>query len=257
MAGGQLERVGPFARELVQAGVDVVVATGLRENQASLDATKTIPIVMIAVDDPVGDGLIGSLAHPGGNITGLCQMHPELSTKQLDILKQIAPGISRLAVLWNSANPAKMSDWQQLRPAARALGLALQSVEVRAPEDFDGAFAALKEQRPDGLLTLGDPLTVTMRKSLADFALRERLPTMFIHRQFVEVGGLASYGANFPDLFRRAAGYVDKIIKGADPGELPVQQPIKFELFLNLNTAKALNLTVPPSLIQLADQVIE
>ena len=256
-ADGHFDRLPALTAELIDHKANLIVALSAPETAAAKKLTGSIPIVFVVHGDPIGMGDIQSLAHPGGNITGLCQMHPELSTKQLDILKQIAPGISRLAVLWNSANPAKMSDWQQLRPAARALGLALQSVEVRAPEDFDGAFAALKEQRPDGLLTLGDPLTVTMRKSLADFALRERLPTMFTHRQFVEVGGLASYGANFPDLFRRAAGYVDKIIKGTDPGELPVQQPIKFELFLNLNTAKALDLTVPPSLIQLADQVIE
>ena len=216
-----------------------------------------IPIVFVVHGDPIAMGDIQSLAHPGGHITGLSQMHPELSTKQLDLLKQIAPGISRVGVLWNAANPAKLADWRELEPAARTLGATLQSFEVRKPEDFEGAFAAIRQQRPDGLFTLGDPLTVTMRKSLADFALKERLPTMFTHRQFVEVGGLASYGANFPDLFRRVAGYVDKILKDADPGELPVQQPIKFELFLNLNTAKALDLAVPPSLIQLADQVIE
>jgi len=179
-----------------------------------------------------------------------------LSTKQLDVLKQIVPSISRIAVLWNAAVPTKLADWQQLRPAAHTLGVELQSVEVRRPEDFDGAFAAVEEQHPDALLTLGDPLTVTMRTFLAGFALKERLPAMFTHRQFVEVGGLA-YGANFPDLFRRAAGYVDKILKGANPGDLPVQQPVKFELFLNLKTAKALGLTIPPSVLQLADQVIE
>jgi len=213
--------------------------------------------VFVVHGDPIGPGDIQSLAHPGGHITGLSQMHPELSTKQLDLLKQIAPGISRVGVLWNAANPAKLADWRELEPAARTLGVVLQSFEVRTPADFEGAFAAVTEQRPDGLLTLGDPLTVTMRTSLADFALNERLPAMFTHRQFVEVGGLASYGANFPDLFRRAAWYVDKILKGASPGDLPVQQPTKFELFVNLTTAKALGLTVPPSVILIADQVIE
>jgi len=184
-------------------------------------------------------------------------MHPELSTKQLDLLKQIAPGISRVGVLWNAANPAKLADWRELEPAARTLGVVLQSFEVRTPADFEGAFSAVTEQRPDGLLTLGDPLTVTMRTSLADFALNERLPAMFTHRQFVEVGGLASYGANFPDLFGERHGTWTKILKGASPGDLPVQQPTKFELFVNLTTAKALGLTVPPSVILIADQVIE
>jgi putative ABC transport system substrate-binding protein len=184
-------------------------------------------------------------------------MHPELSAKQLDLLKQIAPSTSRVAVLWNAANPAKLADWRELEPAARTLGVVLQSFEVRGPADFDNAFGAIREQHPDALLTLGDPLTVTMREPLADFALKDRLPAMFTHRQFVEVGGLMSYGANFPDLFRRAAGYVDKILKGASAAELPVQQPVKFELFLNLTTAKALGLAVPPAVLQTADQIIE
>jgi putative tryptophan/tyrosine transport system substrate-binding protein len=150
-----------------------------------------------------------------------------------------------------------VADWRELEPAARTLGVILQSFEVHAPADFEGAFVAVRERRLDGLLTLGDPLTVTMCTSLADFALKDRLPAVFTHRQFVEVGGLASYGANFPDLFRRAATYVDKILKGANPADLPVQQPIKFELFLNLKTAKALDLTTPPAMLRLADQVIE
>ena len=216
-----------------------------------------IPIVFVVHGDPIGSGDIQSLAHPGGHITSLSQMHPELTTKQLDLLKRIVPGISRVAVLWNAANPAKLADWRELKPATHSLGVELQSVEVRRPEDFDGAFAAIHELLPEGLLTLGDPLTVTMRTPLADFALNERLPTMFTHRQFVEVGGLASYGANFPDLFRRAAWYVDKILKGGNPADLPVQQPVKFELFINLKTASALGLTFPPSVVQLADQVIE
>jgi ABC-type uncharacterized transport system substrate-binding protein len=219
-------------------------------------ATATIPIVFVVHGDPIFTGDIQSLAHPGGNITGLCQQHPELSTKQPDVLKQIVPSISRIAVLWNAAVPTKLA-WQQLRPAAHTLGVELQSIEVRRPEDFDAAFAAVEEQHPDAMLTLGDPLTVTMRTPLAGFALKQRLPAMFTHRQFVETGGLASYGANFPDHFRRAAAYVDKILKGANPGDLPVQQPVKFELFLNLKTANALGLTIPPSVVQLADQVIE
>jgi putative ABC transport system substrate-binding protein len=256
-ADGHFDRLPALTAELIGLKVNLIIALSAPETAAARKATGTIPIVFVVHGDPIFTGDIQSLAHPGGNITGLCQMHPELSTKQLDVLKQIVPSISRIAVLWNAAVPTKLADWQQLRPAAHTLGVELQSVEVRRPEDFDGAFAAVEEQHPDALLTLGDPLTVTMRTFLAGFALKERLPAMFTHRQFVEVGGLASYGANFPDLFRRAAGYVDKILKGANPGDLPVQQPVKFELFLNLKTAKALGLTIPPSVLQLADQVIE
>jgi putative tryptophan/tyrosine transport system substrate-binding protein len=256
-ADGHFDRLPALTAELIGLKVKLIVALSAPETAAAKKLTGNIPIVFVVHGDPIGTGDIQSLAHPGGNITGLCQQHPELSTKQLDLLKQIAPNISRVAVLWNAANPAKQADWRELEPAARTLAVVLRSVEVRRPEDFDGAFAAISEQHPDAMLTLGDPLTVTMRTPLANFALRENLPAMFTHRQFVEVGGLASYGANFPDLFRRAAGYVDKILKGANPGDLPVQQPVKFELFLNLKTAKALGLTIPPSVLQLADQVIE
>jgi putative ABC transport system substrate-binding protein len=254
---GHFDRLPALAAELVGLKVNLIVALSAPETAAARNATGSIPIVFVVHGDPIGMGDIQSLAHPGGNITGLSQMHPELSTKQLDLLKQIAPSVSRIAVLWNAANPAKLSDWQQIEPAARTLGVVLQSVEVRRPADFDGAFAIIREQHPDALLTLGDPLTVTLRTSLADFALKEGLPTMFTHRQFVEVGGLASYGANFPDLFHRAAWYVDKILKGAKPGDLPVQQPTKFELYLNLKTAKALGLTIPPPVLLVADEVIE
>ena len=256
-ADGHFDRLPALTAELVGLKVNLIVALSAPETAAAKKVAGTTPIVFVVHGDPIGTGDIQTLAHPGGHITGLSQMHPELSTKQLDLLKQIAPRISLVGVLWNAANPAKAADWRQLEPAAQTLGVVLHSFEVRAPADFENAFAAIREQRPDGLLTLGDPLTVTMRKSLADFALQERLPAMFTHRQFVEVGGLASYGANFPDLFRRAAGYVDKILKGANPADLPVQQPTKFELFLNLATAKVLGLTIPPSVLQLADQIIE
>jgi putative ABC transport system substrate-binding protein len=256
-ADGHFDRLPALTAELVALKVNLIVALSAPETEAAKKEAGTLPIVFVVHGDPIGTGDIQSLAHPGGHITGLSQMHPELSTKQLDLLKQIAPGISRVGILWNAANPAKAADWKELKPAARTLGVVLQSFEVRRPEDFDDAYAAIRKQRPDGLLTLGDPLTVTMRTSLADFALKEGLPAMFTHRQFVKAGGLASYGANFPDLFRRAAGYVDKILRGSNPGDLPVQQPVKFELFLNLGTAKALGLTIPPSVLLLADQVIE
>jgi putative tryptophan/tyrosine transport system substrate-binding protein len=184
-------------------------------------------------------------------------LHPTLSTKQLDLLKHIAPGVSGVAVLWNAGNPAKLSDWQELEPAAKTQGVVLPSVEIRSPADLDHAFATIQEQRPDALLTLGDPLTVTVRARIAAFALKEHLPSMFTHRQFVQAGGLISYGANFPALFHRAASYVDKILKGANPADLPVEQASKFELFLNLETAKELGISVPQWIIATADEVIE
>jgi putative ABC transport system substrate-binding protein len=256
-SNGHDDRLPALAVEFVDSRIDLIVALSAPETRAAQDATRAIPIVFVVHGDPLRTGDIQSLAHPGGNVTGLSQLHPALSAKQLDLLKQIAPGTSCVGVLWNAANPAKLSDWQELRPAAETLGIALQSFEIRSPADLDGAFAAIREQHPDALLTLGDPLTVTIRAPLAEFALKERLPAIFTHRQFVQAGGLISYGANFPDLFRRAAGYVDKILKGANPAELPVQQATKFELFLNLETAAALGLTVPASILAAADEVIE
>ena len=207
-ADGHFDRLPALTAELIGLKVNLIVALSAPETTAAKKLAGNIPIVFVVHGDPIFTGDIKSLAHPGGNITGLSQMHPELSTKQLGLIRQIVPSVSRVGVLWNSANPIKLADWRELEPAARTLGVSLQSFEVRAPEDFDGAFAAVREQRPEGLLTLGDPLTVTMRTSLADFALKDRLPAVFTHRQFVEVGGLTSYGANFPDLFRRAAWYV-------------------------------------------------
>ena len=189
--------------------------------------------------------------------TGLSQMHPELSRKQLQLLKEYVPTLSRIAVLWNSANPLKKNDWNELNPAAHALGLRLESREMQTPAEVDGTLASIRAQRPDGMLTLGDPLTVSLQSTIANFALEQHLPSMYPFRAFVDAGGLMSYGADLIDLFRRAAGYVDKILNGAKPGDLPVEQPIKFELVLNLKTAKTLGLTVPPTLLASADEVIE
>jgi putative ABC transport system substrate-binding protein len=256
-ADGYFDRLPALATELVNLGPDVIVAVSAPETSAAKRVANNLPIVFVAHGDPLSQGDIQSLSHPGGNITGLSQMHPELSTKQLDLLKQIAPGVSQIGVLWNAANPAKLTDWKFIRPAAGALGVALQSYEVRGPADFDDAFALITSDRPDALLTLADPLTVTFRQLISDFALSKGLPAMFSHRQFVEVGGLISYGANLSDLFYRAASYVDKILRGAKPADLPVEQPIKFELFLNLATAKKLGLAIPPTLLVAADEVIE
>jgi putative ABC transport system substrate-binding protein len=172
-------------------------------------------------------------------------------------LRQVAPHVHQVAVVWNAGVAAKYADWEDVRSAARTLDIALQSFPVYNPGDFESAFASIREQRPDGILTLGEHLTTTMRKELANFALEERLPAVFPHRQFVEAGGLISYGANIPDLFRRAAGYVDKILKGDNPSGIPVQQPVKFELFVNLKTANVLGLTIPPWILVEADQIIE
>ena len=256
-ADGHFDRLAGLCAELVGSGVDLIVALSAPETLAAKQTTSSIPIVFVVHGDPVYTGDIQSLAHPGGNITGLSQMHPELSGKQLGLLKEIAPHVNRAAVVWNAGVATKYADWEYLRSGSRTLNIALQSFPVYNPEDFDGAFAAIRDQHPDGMLTLGDPLTVMMRRELANFALEERLPTVFTFRQFVEAGGLISYGANVPDLFRRAAGYVDKILKGDHPSGIPVQQPVKFELFINLKTANTLGLTIPSWILAETDQIIE
>ena len=254
---GRLERLPDQAADLVRSNVDVIVAWAAPEAGAAEMATRTIPIVFLTHGDPVGSGQVASLARPGGNMTGLRQMLPELTTKQLELLRHAVPSISRVAVFWNSASRIKRLDMGELQHAARALGVTLQSREVRTLDDFDSVFVATKRERPDALLTLVDPVTFTQRHLIAEFAARERLPAMYAVREFVEAGGLMSYGVDLRDLFRRGASYVDKILKGVKPGDLPIEQPTKFELVINLKTAKALGLTIPQSLLQRADQVIE
>jgi ABC-type uncharacterized transport system substrate-binding protein len=256
-AEGHFDRLAALATELVRSGVDVIVALSAPETAAAKRVTQTIPIVFCIHGDAVGTGAVASLAHPGGNITGLTQVHPELIGKQLQILKQVAPHATRVAVLWNAANSAKALDWQGLRAAAPRLGLVLQSREVRGPGDFDGAFAAISKEHPDAMMVLADPLTAQFRASIADFAGKEHIPTMYPLRLFAEAGGLIAYGADINDLLYRCAGYVDKILKGAKPADLPVAQPTKFELVVNLKTAKALGLTIPEPLLLQADKVIE
>jgi putative ABC transport system substrate-binding protein len=256
-AEGHFDRLPKLAAELVSLKVELIVAVSAPETSAAKGATETIPIIFAVHGDPIGTGDVQSLAHPGGNITGFSQMHPELSRKQLELLKECVPAISHVAILWNSANPTKRLDWQELTPAAKALGIILESREVRSPGDLDSVVSAITTQRPDALLTLGDPLTVSLKTVIAGFASQQRLPAMYPFRQFVDIGGLMSYGADLADLFRRAAGHVDKVLKGQKPGDLPVEQPTKFELVINLKTAKALDLTVPPTLLARADEVIE
>jgi putative tryptophan/tyrosine transport system substrate-binding protein len=256
-AENRLERLPELAADLVRLKVDVIVATGTLAPLAAKRATSTIPIVMTGAGDPLGTGLVDSLARPGGNVTGMSLMVPELGGKRLELLKELLPRLARVAVLWNAANPYSALVFKQVQAAGTILGIEVQSLEVRQPDDFDGAFETVRRQHPDALMTVEDPLTINHRKRIADFAIGELLPTLQGFREFVAAGALMSYGANVIDLARRAAGYVDKILKGANPADLPVEQPTKFDLVINLTTAKTLGLTVPPSLLARADEVIE
>jgi len=255
-AEGRPERLPELAADLVRHPVDVLVAAGgTPVALAAKRATTTIPIVMTNVGDPVEAGLVASLARPGGNLTGLSSMSPDITGKRLELLKEVVPALSRVAVLWNPANPSAALQLQELQTAARALQLQVQALEVRGPDEFDHAFNAA--QGAGAVVVLGDPMFTQHRTRITALARRSRLPGMYVFRQFVEAGGLMSYGVSLSDLWRRAASYVDKILKGAKPADLPVEQPMKFELVLNLKTAQALGVTLPPHLLVLADQVIQ
>ncbi len=254
---GKTDRLPGLAMELVALRPDVIVASGTQAVRAAMQATSAIPIVMTTSSYPDKIGLVQSLSRPGGNVTGLSNVGPELSGKKVELLKEIAPKGSRVAVLWNPASPVEPLAVRELSTAAASVGVEIQSVEVRSPDDFPAAFATLSSSRVHALLALGNPINFRGRHLIADFALRNRLPSIYDERLFVDAGGLISYAPSFTDSFRRAATYVDKILKGAKPADLPVEQPTKFELVINLKTAKALGLTIPPSLLQRADQVIE
>ena len=256
-AHGRLEQLVDLAAELVRLKVDLIVTVSPQPVQAAKEATTTVPIVMVAVADPVTYGFITSLARPGGNITGVSLLFPELGAKRLELLREMVPKLSRAAVLWNAANPFRALDLKVAQAGARALGVTLQSLEVRGPDDFDRAFEAASRERARALITLEDPLTVTHRTRIVGLAAKHRLPALYGLREFVDAGGLMSYAPILLDNFRRAATYVDKILKGANPADLPVEQPTKFELVINMKTAKALGLTIPPSVLGRADQVIE
>jgi putative ABC transport system substrate-binding protein len=256
-AENDADRLARMAAELVRLNVDVIVAAGTLGPLAAKRATATIPIVMRSAGDPLGSGLVASLARPGGNVTGMSLMAPDLGGKRLEILKDMLPALSRVAILWNAANPYPAVVFRETESAARKLGVEVHSIEVRTPKDFDGALEAAVRQHPGALITVEDPLTMNYRNQIAEFAAKNRLPAIYGLREYVEAGGLMSYGANFPDQVRRAAGYVDKILKGAIPGNLPVEQPTKFELVINLKTVKALGLEVPPSILVRADELIE
>jgi len=254
---GRTERYPVLAAELVNLKVDVLVAESTPAAIAAKQASSTVPIVMVSVDDPVGAKLIDSLARPGGNITGLSLLAPELAAKRLDLLKQTLPKISRVAVLWNSANEGMRLRFRETQIAAPVLGVTLQSVTVQSPDDFNTVFAAMTRDRPESLLVLADTVTVANSRRTVEFATRNRVPAIYEWRGFVDAGGLMSYGVDFSEHFRRAVYFVDKILKGAKPGDLPVEQPSKFELVINLKTAKTLGLTIPQSLLLRADEIIQ
>jgi ABC-type uncharacterized transport system substrate-binding protein len=253
---GQAERFPAFAAELVRLRVDLILANTTPAALTAKHATQTIPIVIPTAIDPVGAGLVASLARPGGNVTGLTSMHPDVVGKRLELLKDVVPGLSRVVVLWNAANPANASAWQETQAAARALGLLLHSQDVRGAQDLEGVFARTAEGRPDALLILGDALINMHRPQIVEFAIQRHLPSLFTTREWVVAGGLMSYGSSPSDNYRHAAYYVDRILKGAKPADLPVEQPMTFELVINLKTAQALGLTIPPSLLFQATEVL-
>jgi putative ABC transport system substrate-binding protein len=256
-AEGNYARFPALVAELLAANVDVLVTAGTPAALAIKQATKSAPVVMIAVGDPVGTGLVPSLARPGGNLTGLSSIAPDLEGKRLEILREVVPKLSHVAMFINSANPFHALSVRQAQAAAQALAIKLQLLDVRAAEDLDGAFAAILKERPEALLILADRVFLHNRTRMMDFATRQRLPNVNAYRELIEAGGLMSFGPSYEDMHRRAAIYVDKILKGAKPGDLPVEQPTKFTLVLSLKAAKAIGLDVPPMLLARADEVIE
>jgi putative ABC transport system substrate-binding protein len=251
---GKAERFPNLAAELVGLHVDLIVTISTPAALAAKQATQTIPIVMAYVADPVGAGLVTGLAQPGGNLTGVSDMATELSAKRLELLKEAVPTLSRVAVLWNAADPGMVLRFREIEAAAQSLGVTLQSLEVRSPNDFEPAFATIVRERPDALFVVAEVLTLTHRCRVLDFAATHRLPAMYEFGVFVQDGGFMAYGPKLTDTFQRSAYHVDRILQGAKPANLPVEQPMRFELAINLKTAKALGLTVPPTLLMQADQ---
>ena len=253
-ADGRDERFPGLATELVRLKVDLILTRGTPAALAAKNATGAIPVVMTGIGDPVGQGVVASLARPGGNVTGVTPLTTELYGKRVELLKELVPRAARIAAFFNMSNPAIPSAWKEVEMAARSLGIQPQLLDVRTPEDLGRAFDAAISQRALGLVVGLDTLTQSNQQLIVDLAAKHRLPAIYASTEFV--GGLISYGANFPDLYRRAAYYVDKILKGAKPADLPVEQPTKFELVINLKTAKALGLTIPPEVLLRADVVI-
>jgi putative ABC transport system substrate-binding protein len=257
-AKGKRDQHPELAAELVRLKVDIIVTTGVGPTLAAKNATKTIPIVMNLSADPVAAGLVESLARPGGNVTGLTTLGRDLGGKRLELLKEAVPKVARVAVLYDPATPASVIDLKEVLPAAaRALRLTIQPWEVRAADDFERVFAALSRERPDGLYVTPGPLLRANEKRIAGFALKSRLPSTYNYKEAVDAGGFMYYGADQVDSYRRVATYVDKILKGAKPADLPVEQPTKFELVINLKTAKQIGVTIPQSMLYRADKVIK
>ncbi len=255
-AGANTERLAQFAAELVNLKMDVIVAGSTQSIDAAKRATQTIPIVFPVTFDPVGSGYVASLARPGGNLTGLSTVNPDAAAKRVDLLKEIMPRITRLAVLRNPTNSGSQFPLKETVAGAKRLAIRLQTLEARSPADLADGFGAASKERADALIVLADALFFAQRDQIAQLGIKHRLPSMFDDAQSVDVGGLISYGANLADLFRRSAVYVDKILKGAKPADLPVEQPTKFEFVINLKTAKQLGLTIPPNVLARADKVI-
>jgi putative tryptophan/tyrosine transport system substrate-binding protein len=257
-AEGKMDRIPSLVAELVQLKVDVLVSPNGPAILAAKQATKTVPIVMVVVLDPVATGIVDSLARPGGNITGVSTLNRELSGKRLELLKEAVPRISRLGVLWDANAPGPKSGFKEYEDAARALKIQLQSLEVRGPNpDFEGAFQAATKGRVNALITVRAAVLNRYAKQIADLAIKNRLPSMHEQSQYVEAGGLMSYSTNDAESFKRAAVYVDKILKGAKPADLPVEQPTKFEFIINLKTAKQIGLTIPPEVLARATKIIK
>jgi ABC-type uncharacterized transport system substrate-binding protein len=256
-AEGKTDRLPELAVELVRLKVDTIFTTGPQSTRAAKEATSTIPIVMGFDNDPVGNGFVASLARPGGNITGLSTLAPEISGKQLELLKEIVPRLSRVAVFGTSTQPGNAQALKETELAAGMLGVKLQFVDILGPKDIEIAFGTAGKGRADAGLVLNSPILFSQRPQIADLAIKSRLPSIYYAADFVEAGGLMTYGVSVTDLYRRAATYVDKILKGAKPGELPVEQPTKFELIINLKAAKQIGLTIPPNVLARADKVIK
>ncbi len=256
-AEGKAERFSELAAELVRLKVDVMVTPGQQATLAAKLATTTIPIVMVGVQDPVGTGIVGSLARPGANVTGLSAQAEEYAAKWLELLKAVIPHLARVAVLADPANPSYDVYWRELRRAARILAVELHALDAREPGDLPGVFAKAARQRVDALVVPQQPLTIRAQSQIVELAAKSRLPAIYALTAAVGIGGLMAYGPSLADMYRKAATYVDKILKGAKPGDLPIEQPTKFELVINMKTAKALGLTMPPSVLLRADRVIE
>jgi putative tryptophan/tyrosine transport system substrate-binding protein len=256
-AEGRADQFPDLAAELVRLGVDLIVTRGTPAARAAKAATATIPVVMAAIGEPLGVGVVASLAHPGGNVTGLSAFVTELSGKRIELLKETFPSIARVGLLQNMGNPVSPPQWEATQGAAKELGISVELFDVRSDQDIASAFAAIAARKVEALSVGIDALTQAKAKMIVDLAAEHKLLTAYPAREFVDVGGLLSYGASYPDLYFRAAGLIDKIFKGATPGDLPVEQPTKLELVINLKTAKALGLGIPPMLLARADEVIE